>query len=451
MNSLLPKEMLLDAFTQHLRQHTTLSKTGINEYRLAAEQFVNFCQEQSQGRQWLDLVRNEQTRPDYINSEVSTLSVETRTKKEIAIQEFQGYARQNGWWVWLAAWIKNEQNRPFFFFVSLLISALVFINTPLPFLGWDPVAVKAQWFPSDTPTATNTSLPTNTATITLTLSPTLTLTSTLTLTPTLTPTPNATQSFLATQLPTANAGFVPQVRTANDSVEQVFVPGGSFLAGDQSGIGFDDEVVHQVYTDSFWIDRFLVTNAQFAKCPENICGQPESFVSHKRPNGYYGIPGFDNYPVIELTWSQAEAFCEWRGGRLPAEAEWEKAAGWDPVSGEMQIYPWGNQPPDKTLANYDNVDLDTTEVGFYSSNVSPIGAYDMAGNVWEWIFDWYADYDPNQQINPMGPPSGEKKVIRGGSWANTTNPQYLRVANRGTDFPGNATNETGFRCVFVVL
>jgi eukaryotic-like serine/threonine-protein kinase len=270
----------------------------------------------------------------------------------------------------------------------------------------------------------------------------------MTLTPTLTPTPNATQIFLATQLPTANLAFTPQVRTHDDGSEQVFVPAGAFIAGDQTGSGFSDEIVHQVYTDGFWIDRYLVTNSDFAECPVDICGRPDDYTSHVRKSGYYDVPAFANYPVMHISWSQAEAFCEWRGGRLPKEAEWEKAAGWDPVSGKMQIYPWGNEPPDDTRANYDNVDLDTTEVGSYPAGVSSVGAYDMAGNIWEWVYDWYGPYDLSQQINPSGPPQGERKVTRGGSWSNTTQPTHLRVANRGVNNPANANNETGFRCVF---
>jgi formylglycine-generating enzyme required for sulfatase activity len=282
-----------------------------------------------------------------------------------------------------------------------------------------------------------------------------TFTPTLTPLPTFTPTPNSTQISLATALPTGNPSFHPQKRITDDGIEQVWVPPGSFIAGDQSGIGYSDEISHQVYIDGFWIDRFLVTNAQFASCSEEICGNPKQSISHKRPNGYYGVSAYDNFPVIEITWQQATDYCHWRGGRLPTEAEFEKAAGWDPRTGKTWIYPWGNQQPNRSLANFYNVDVDTTPVNKYPFGASPIDAYDMAGNVWQWTSDWYSDtyYVSNQEwINPAGPSSGTQRVVRGGSWASghKTDPAWklLRVANRGKKTPSETGNEFGFRCVF---
>ncbi len=308
-------------------------------------------------------------------------------------------------------------------------------------VGTSPTELYHAVFPSATPTATNAPPPT------LTPTPTLVPTPTITLTATVTPTANAAQAFLATFTATPDAAFVPVVRDTAGQLKQVWVPAGSFMAGDRSGQGFPDELLHQVYTDAFWIDQYLVTNQQFAQCPAERCGQPQMLDSHKRPDGYYGVPAYADYPVMQITWQKAESFCEWRGGRLPTEAEWEKAAGWDPRTSEMRTYPWGNQPPDKTLANYGNVDLDTTQVGAYPKAMSAVGAYDMAGDIWEWIYDWYGNYDPTVGINPMGPSSGEYKVVRGGSWSNTTLESYLRVSNRGKNMPDHANNELGFRCV----
>lgn len=448
MNSLPDKELLLDAFAEYLREELNLRTSKVEEYKLAVKHFIDYLNK-IHGGQWEDHIQDEQAISGFIDSEFRRASDETRDTKKDGVQIFQRFLKGRGRLAWFISWIRRRQRLPIIILLGFLIAVTLTVITYLGFFGVNAQTIVGSFFPSRTPTVTNTPPPTKTATVTLTPSPTSTPTPTLTLTSTLTPTPNATQIFLATQLPTANPGFTPQVRTQNNASEQVFVPAGAFLAGDQTDVGDPDEVVHQVYIDSFWIDRFLVTNGQFAKCPENICGQPESFISHKRPNGYYGVPEFKNYPVMELTWSQAEAFCEWKGGRLPTEAEWEKAAGWNPVSGQMQPYPWGNEPPDDSLANYDNVDLDTTEVGAYPKGVSPVGAYDMIGNVWEWIYDWYGPYDLNQQINPMGPSSGELKVVKGGSWSNDTKLIFLRVANRGKDFPNNATNEKGFRCVFL--
>lgn len=268
-------------------------------------------------------------------------------------------------------------------------------------------------------------------------------------TATITSTPNATQIAYATLIPTPNPGFVPEIRNTDLGIEQVRVPAGSFMAGDLTGIGYDDETAHRVYTDGFWIDRFLVTNGQFARCPEAICGNPLKAGSHVRPEGYYGVLAFDNFPVIEITWQQANDFCQWRGARLPTEAEFEKAAGWDPKTGATNIYPWGNNPPADTLANYNGIDRDTQPVDAYPDGVSAVGAYDMAGNVWEWTLDWYdpAYYTNNADwINPTGPGGGVYRVIRGGSWF-SDNSLWLRAANRGQNRPENAGNEIGFRCV----
>jgi serine/threonine-protein kinase len=190
----------------------------------------------------------------------------------------------------------------------------------------------------------------------------------------------------------------------------------------------------------------LVTNAHFANCDNSICGEPSERGSHKRSE-YFGNTAYNDYPVIEIEWWQAEAYCEWVGSRLPTEAEWEKAAGWDPQTGETSIYPWGNEVPNSTLANYNNVDIDTTPIDMYPAGQSHIGAYDMAGNVWQWVSDWYGPYSLENRINPTGAFQGTRRVIRGGSWSNDTLETYLRVSNRGSNNPAHPNNETGFRCV----
>lgn len=333
--------------------------------------------------------------------------------------------------------------------IAIIAIAVVVIS------GYDLRTILALVVP--TPTATHIPTATMTFTPTSTSTPTLTPTSTSTPTPTTTPTPNGTQIILATAQPTVDPSFTPIIRSMDDGTEQVWVPPGSFMAGTKAGIGFPDETPpHRVYIDGFWIDRFLVTNAQFARCRER-CGDPQSLVSHKRDEksgGYYDVPAFYNFPVINVTWQQADDFCHWRGGRLPTEAEFEKAAGWHPRTGKTQVYPWGDKRPDRTLANYDNIDVDTTPVDKYPRGVSPVGAYDMAGNVWQWTADWYSDnYYYNQNwINPRGPLTGTHRVVRGGSWCSGCNDipawKLLRVANRGTQVPSRAINETGLRCVF---
>ena len=265
-----------------------------------------------------------------------------------------------------------------------------------------------------------------------------------------TPTANATLIAMFAQASTPNPKFSPQIRTMED-IEQVWVPEGSFVAGDIRDIGDPyEKPFHSVYTDGFWMDRTLVTNAQYAQCPASTCTSPYKFDSHKRPNGYYDNPAYKDHPVMNVTWYQASDYCSWRNGRLPTEAEFEKAAGWNPVTGETFIYPWGNFPPTDQLANYDGVDRDTTRVGSYPKGMSLIGAYDMAGNVWEWVSDWYSEtyYADNQEWNnPVGPPRGTEKVTRGASWY-SQDTRWLRVSNRGWTNPDKVANEIGFRCVF---
>jgi len=227
----------------------------------------------------------------------------------------------------------------------------------------------------------------------------------------------------------------------NAGMTLVYVPAGEFTMGSDFG-EMNEAPVHKVNLDAFWIDQTEVTNAMYAKCVQDgACNPPSSTTSSTR-DSYYGNSEFDHYPVIYVSWNDAKAYCEWADRRLPTEAEWEKAA-----RGENAfIYPWGNDSLNNNLLNYNIAIGDTTEVGKYPSGASPYGALDMAGNVWEWVADWYSDtyYASSRASNPLGPDSGQYRVHRGGAW--DSDDYSVRSARRSLIGPPGAGYNLGFRC-----
>jgi serine/threonine-protein kinase len=257
-------------------------------------------------------------------------------------------------------------------------------------------------------------------------------------------------------------------------MKMVQVPAGQFLMGATSADTDADpqeKPPHTVYLDAFWIDRTEVTNAQYARflnaqgghrarCGGQDCirTRAEGGDSHiQQQDGQYSAQSsFGSHPVIEVSWYGAQAYCRWAGGRLPTEAEWEKAG--RGTTGHK--YPWGNSfgggkantcdrncPAENRKTGINDRYARTAPVGSFQAGASPYGVLDMAGNVWEWVSDWYGEayYRSSPASNPQGPSSGGQKVIRGGSWRFV--PWYSRATARDGDNPAEMFAGVGFRCV----
>jgi formylglycine-generating enzyme required for sulfatase activity len=229
------------------------------------------------------------------------------------------------------------------------------------------------------------------------------------------------------------------VISPKDKMTLLYVPAGSFVMGsNKNEVNDGDESTHNVTLDAYFIDQTEVTNAMYKLCVQaGVCKPPD--------NSRYSDPTYADHPVTSVTWENAYAYCSWTGRRLPTEAEWEKAA-----RGKSGfIYPWGNLPDD-SLLNYNSLEKDTTPVNAYPGGASPYGVLDMAGNVWEWVNDWYDDdyYNDSPKFNPPGPDSGSYRVIRGGGWKDTK--RDVRSANRGPQVPTNTDSTIGFRCAMDV-
>ena len=219
-----------------------------------------------------------------------------------------------------------------------------------------------------------------------------------------------------TQTPTLIAGQISY--SSKDYMPVIYIPAGNFTMGSLGNLEdpnrYPETPPHSVYLQSYYIDQHEVTNAQYARCVQvGVCTSPNKNSSNTR-NSYYNNSQYNDYPVIFVNWNQANTYCQWAGRRLPTEAEWEKAA----RGTDERVYPWGNIDPKTYLANFSNSIADTSKVCSYSKGNSPYGICDMAGNVWEWVSDWYGSiyYQSSTINNPTGPDQGLYKVFRGGSW-----------------------------------
>jgi len=261
----------------------------------------------------------------------------------------------------------------------------------------------------------------------------------------------------------------------------ILIPAGEFVMGSPNGEGEDDEhPKHTVYLDAYYIDQHEVTNAEYKKFIDTTSHRvPQHWWKWAwRKEAHYPI-GMGRHPVVGVSWEDVNAYAQWAGKRLPTEAEWEKAA----RGTDGRMFPWGNKfhqdirgervhaniyhryymtyGTDGTLVSYEqwnrydkyrksNLVEDgykrTAPVGRFPSGASPYGVMDMAGNVLEWVADWYDSeyYMKSPERNPKGPDTGEKRVIRGGSWQGI--PYYIRCAIRYYAAPNYVSQHIGFRC-----
>ncbi len=250
-------------------------------------------------------------------------------------------------------------------------------------------------------------------------------------------------SFTEAAVPVTATILLPAEITDAKNVSMVLVPAGKFLMGSDE---FEDseKPSHTVDMPAYYIDKYEATNKFYKDCVDaGWCIPPVKSSSATRPS-YFGNPEFSDYPVGYINWNMAKSYCEWRGVRLPTEAEWEKAARGSGGS----VYPWGNAL-NCDYANYQGCNKDTTKMGSYESGKSPYGVYDMAGNVWEWVNDWYdAKYYLTLEeniFNPQGPTEGDFRVLHGGAWYYINGPN-VRSSLRGWESPDVWDLLFGVRC-----
>lgn len=273
----------------------------------------------------------------------------------------------------------------------------------------------------------------------------------------LAPTPTATPD--PTLFPTPTPGPLTDPLSG---ARLIYIPGGVFRMGDDDG-DRNAKPAFVTRLDAFYLDETEVSNGQYARCVEaRACQPPQDTRATFHPS-YYGDPAYDGYPVIFVTWYAADTFCRWRNARLPSEAEWEYAAGYNPAVAKKLTYPWG-EVFDGARANYcdtnctraerdvtfDDGHKDTAPVDSFPDGRSPFGLYNMAGNVMEWVNDWYNPdaYQQASDVNPMGPITGLTKVMRGGSWLSS--PDDLKVTMRDLYEPAVARANLGFRCAMAL-
>ncbi len=241
----------------------------------------------------------------------------------------------------------------------------------------------------------------------------------------------------------ADTAAMPKEIVGKDGAPMVLIPAGEFVMGSPDGEGLDNEQPeHKVWVDTFYLDKYEVTNARYEKFMEET--------GRARPKFWeqLDLTVHSELPVIGVSWHDAKAYCEWAEKRLPTEAEWEYAA----RGTDRRRYPWGNAEPNGQLANYAKrwsykfYDDRLEPVNSHEAGKSPFGIYNMAGNVFEWVADWYEIkyYMRSPDRNPSGPETGELKVMRGGSWNFAG--EYIRTTSRMKLKPTEREADVGIRC-----
>jgi formylglycine-generating enzyme len=235
----------------------------------------------------------------------------------------------------------------------------------------------------------------------------------------------------------ATLGRPRQQYVGKDGAPAVFIPAGSFIMGDD-----ENSPRREIFVDAFYMDKYEVTVGRYAgflKATGNV-KIPEEWDTVDLQNGA-------ELPVVGVDWQDADSYCRWAGRRLPTEAEWERAA----RGNDERKYPWGNDAPSTEHAKFarpykNSVYKDgVARVGTYSKGVSPFGIYELSGNVWEWVSDWYAEsFHPDYARNPKGPDKGTHKVMRGGGWYDQSD--RITTTKRIYADPVQRDDEVGFRC-----
>jgi iron(II)-dependent oxidoreductase len=240
-----------------------------------------------------------------------------------------------------------------------------------------------------------------------------------------------------------------EIGDPRDLSESIHIPAGWFIMG-------EGEEAHLVYLDEYWIDKYPVTNYLYEQFLKDKGYYRQEFWSEKgwkwrKETGRYkpwlwDDPRFNkpNYPVLGISWYEAEAYANWKGRLLPTEAQWEKAA----RGVDERKYPWGDKFFEEFCNTYGNGINGPTPVGLYLEGASPYNCMDMAGNVWEWCRDWFDEnyYFNSPKKNPQGPETGKYKVRRGGSWLDSCG--LAQCTWREYELPGAVWLNYGFRTVF---